>query len=199
MAIIFSPVTQDVISGPYKPRPLHAFIMVHSAEHVADVEEKLHAVVREELKRKKFTPFKAADVGGTSDYLEKIIGLIRGCGFGVAIFSEYTPAPTMANIFFEVGMCHVFGKPVLLAKTEEAKIPSDFVRTEWVSLRKDKEERFRSDLGKALESIKEAGAFYKDMGDVALEADEVDYEVAFERLKQAVLIGGDETALTQIA
>jgi hypothetical protein len=198
MAIIFSPVTQDVIEGPFIPRPRHAFVMMHSAEHISEAEKRVEAVVVDELADRNFSPIKATDVGGTTDYLEKIIGLIRGCGFGVAVFSEFTPAPTLANIFFEIGMCHMFGKPVLLAKTEEAKTPSDFVRTEWVSLKKGREDRFRSDVRKALSAIEQAAVFYRDMAEVAIEADDVDYEIAFERYRQAVLISADPEALAQI-
>lgn len=165
---------------------------------MAEEDEALAGVAAEELRRFGFIPLKAADVAGTGDYLEKIINLIRGCGFGVAVFSPYTPAPTLGNIFFEIGMCHVFGKPVLTLKTEEAKTPSDFVRTEWVSLRRGGEDRFRRDVRNALQAVEDAAGFFKRMADVALEAEQVDYELAFERYKQAVLIGGDEEAVRRI-
>lgn len=198
MAIIFSPVTQDVLEGSFQPRPRHAFIMAHSAEQIADEDEGLAAVAIEELERSGFEPIKATDIPGTGDYLEKIINLIRGCGFGVAVFSPYTPAPTLGNIFFEVGMCHVFGRPVLMLKTDEAKTPSDFVRTEWVSLKRGKEDRFRQDVRSALQKIAESADFFQSLGDVAMEAEDVDYELAFERYKQAVLIGGNQQALARI-
>lgn len=181
--------------------------MVHSGEAVAPEDLNLLRLAEEELGRARFTPIKAVDVGGTMDYLAKILGLIRGCGFGVAVFSERTPAPTLANIFFEVGLCHVFGKPVVLVKTEEARPPSDFVRTEWVSLRssngkkalRDKgEAEFRGGLERALDYVGEAAAYYRDLGEYAMDPESVDYEVAFERFKQAVLIGGDREALEQI-
>lgn len=172
--------------------------MAHSAEQIADEDEELARGAVEELTRSAFVPIKATDVSGTGDYLEKIINLIRGCGFGVAVFSPYTPAPTLGNIFFEIGMCHVFGKPVLMLKTDEAKTPSDFVRTEWVSLKRGKEERFRQDVRSALQRIEESSDFFQSMGDVAMEAEDVDHELAFERYKQAVLIGGNRQALAQI-
>ena len=185
MAIIFSPVTQGVLEGPFVPRPRDSFVMIHSAEQVAEEDIRLERIVGEELRRKDFKSVRATDVGGTGDYLEKIIQLIRGCGFGVAIFSEYTPAPTLANIFFEVGLCHVFGKPVLLAKTDTVSTPSDFVRTEWVSLRVGKEGRFRQDVRRSLNSIEDAGRFFVKTGEVALKAN--DYELAFERYRQGYM------------
>jgi hypothetical protein len=125
------------------------------------------------------------------------MGLIRGSGLGVAIFSEHTPASTLANIFFEVGMCHVFGKPVVLAKTATAQTPSDFVRTEWVAKR-ESDAAFRSSLRGVFESVLGLVRYFKTMAEVALEADEIDYELAYERLKQAVLIGHDVEAVDRI-
>jgi hypothetical protein len=63
------------------------------------------AATREVLDEKNFTAITATDIRGTSDYLTKIIDLIRGCGFGFAIFSDLTPARTMGNIFFEAPNC----------------------------------------------------------------------------------------------
>ena len=124
---------------------------------------------------------RATDVGGTGDYLEKIIGLIRGCGIGVAVFSEATPPATLANIFFEVGLCLMFGRPVILAKTAEAKTPSDFVRTEWVARYED-EGQFRTNLLATLDTLRgEVVCYYRSIAEVAIDADEIDYELAFER------------------
>jgi hypothetical protein len=40
---------------------------------------------------------------GAKDFLERILGLIRGTGFTVAIFSEDTRGTAMANIALELG------------------------------------------------------------------------------------------------
>ena len=197
MALIFSPVNLAVIEGPFRPRPRHAFLMLHAGPGRAERDIQLEQVVCTELEAHDFIPIRATDVGGTGDYLEKIISIIRGCGFGVAVFSEFTPAPTLANIFFEVGMCLVFGKPVVLAKSAEAKTPSDFTRTEWIAEDED-EAQFRESISNTLSNIQELVRFYMTVADVAMEADEVDYEMAFERYQQAVLIGSSEGALQQI-
>jgi hypothetical protein len=197
VALIFSPVTEDVLGGPFKPLPRHAFLMLHGNERRADEDRDLERMVCEALDVRAFIPIRATDIGGTGDYLEKIIALIRGCGFGVAIFSEKTPAPTLANIFFEVGICHVFGKPVVFAKSDDAKMPSDFTRTEWVA-RRDDDDQFRDALLKTLSRIDALPDFYRKQADVAMEADDPDYEVAFERYRQAILIGDDAESRERI-
>lgn len=197
MALIFSPVTEDVLGGSFKLLPRHAFLMLHGSATRAREDRDLERMVCEALGERSFTPIRATDVGGTGDYLEKIIGLIRGSGFGVAIFSEKTPAPTLANIFFEVGICLVFGKPVVLAKTADAPVPSDFTRSEWVA-RDGDDDQFRESLLKSLTRIGELAEFFRKRGDVALEADPPDYEGAFERYRQAVLIGDDSESRNRI-
>ena len=198
MALVFSPVTQDVIDGPYQPRPRHAFLMLHSGARRSRLDRELEDDVVAALSETGLTAIQATDVAGTGDYLEKIIGLIRGCGLGVALFTEATPAPTLANIFFEVGLTLTFGRPVVLAKTAEATTPSDFVRTEWVARYQDAEQ-FRANLVETFSRLQtEVATFYRSIAEVAMDAEEVDYELAFERYVQAVLIGGDANDKAQI-
>lgn len=162
--------------------------MLHSGKDVSGLEESLDAVVCSCLRRLRHDVKKASRQSGTKDYLEKIIQLIRGCGFGVAIFSEFTPASTLANIFFEIGLCGVLGKPVILVKSGDAKPPSDFVRTEWIALQNGDKKRLRRDVEKSIKAIQELADYYESLGDIALGADEGDPELAFERYRQAILI-----------
>ena len=197
MALIFSPVTQDVIEGPFQPRPGCAFLMLHSGAGRSSLDRALENHVDDALRANALTGLRATDVPGTGDYLDKILNLIRGCGLEVAIFSEATPAPTLANIFFEVGLCLTFGRPVVFAKTEEARAPSDFVRSEWVAMQQDGD-AFRDSLRGSFQTIVESAAYYRQIAEVAMDADEIDYELAFERYAQAVLIGQDRADVVRI-
>ncbi len=80
----------------------------------------------------------------------------------------------------------------------QAKAPSDFVRTEWVSYVGGKEEQLRKDFSKSLSSVLGLAEFYEILGDLALEAEEVDLELAFERYKQAFLIDGGKASKRKI-
>lgn len=197
MALIFSPVTQDVIEGPFLPRPGCAFLMLHSGTRRSRLDRDLETHVDDALAALGLKGLRATDVPGTGDYLDKILGLIWGCGLGVAIFSEATPAPTLANIFFEVGLCLTFGRPVVFAKTEEARAPSDFVRSEWVAMQEDGD-AFRDSLRASFTTILDSASYYRQIAEVAMDADEIDYELAFERYAQAVLIANDPADVAQI-
>ena len=172
--------------------------MLHSGKDVSGLEESIDAVVCSCLTRLRHDVKKASRQSGTKDYLEKIIQLIRGCGFGVAIFSEFTPASTLANIFFEIGLCGVLGKPVILVKSARAKPPSDFVRTEWITLQNGDRKKLGRDVEKSIKSIQDLAGYYESLGDIALGADEVDLELAFERYRQAILIGNRKPVRTKI-
>lgn len=165
-------------------------MMLHLGENRSQIEAEMDSITSVELRRSKLTPLRATSRPGQKDYLEKIIALIRGCGFGVAIFSKVTPASTLANIFFEVALCNLFGKPVILVKSKNAKAPSDFVRTEWITYVDGQSSGLKKDFAKSVQSVLQLATFYDKLGDLALEAPESDLELAFERFKQAYLVDG---------
>jgi len=198
MAIIFSPLANEEMTGAFKPLPGHAFVMMHSATAIAPIERAIEKRVNAALSKKGFRATKASGAFGTKDYLDKIVRLIRGCGFGLAIFSEFTPAKTLANIFFEIGICYVLGKDVILVKTKGAPVPSDFVRNEWIEFDPADVAAFASAVQRACDAIRENAAFYMKLGEIALEAEDTDYELAFERSKQAALLAKSPVALRKI-
>lgn len=74
----------------------------------------------------------AGETTGGKDYLERILGLIRGTGFTVAIFSHQTRPTALANIALELGFAAMCGKPLIIIKSPEATAPSDLKRTDWI-------------------------------------------------------------------
>lgn len=198
MALIFSPLTEDALEGPYKPIPKGVFLMLQFGKGVSQLESEMDKVVESVLVQRKFDAIRATTQRGQKDYLVKIIQLIRGCGFGTAVFSEYTSAPTMANIFFEVALCNLLGKPVIIVKSEGAKSPSDFVRTEWVTYSGSKKQQLRQDFSDSVSSVLELAKYYEVLGDLAIEAEDVDLELAFERYRQSFLIDGRKKVRNKI-
>ncbi len=198
MAIIFSPLANEEMTGAFKPMPGCAFVMMHSAKAIAPVEREIEKRAIAVLQTCGFATTKATGSFGTKDFLDKIIRLIRGCGFGLAIFSEFTPAKTLANIFFEIGICYVLGKDVILIKTKDAPIPSDFVRNEWIEFEPADKSGFSRSLQGACNELRQNADFYRQLGEIALEAADTDYELAFERFKQSALLVHSATALDQI-
>jgi len=198
MALIFSPLTEDALEGPYQPIPKGVFAMLQLGAGVSQLEAEMDKVVESVLVQRKFKPIRAASERGQKDYLVKIIQLIRGCGFGTAVFSEYTPAPTLANIFFEVALCNLLGKPVIIVKSEAAKSPSDFIRTEWVTYAGNKKAQLRRDFSESVSSVLNLAKYYETLGDLAIDAEDIDLELAFERYRQSFLIDGRARARRKI-
>ncbi len=151
-------------------------------------ERQMRDIATAALQGRHFTVLTAAAIRGTTDYLTKIIDLIRGCGFGVAIYDDTTPAKTMGNIFFEVGVCGVLGKPVQLIVAGKNPTPSDFVRTEWIEFDPATPAELGANLEQSLDRIEALAEFYLTLGRIAIDAEDADLELAFERFKQAVLI-----------
>ena len=199
MPLLFSPVDQTELVAPFDPRPRTAFLMLRLGDGVSPEEQLMAEEVRAALADHHFAAVTSSDVHGTGDYLAKIVNLIRGCGFVVALFSDKTPARTLANIFFEVGVAGVLGKPVQLVLSGVNPAPSDFVRSEWIAYRPRRLASLRADLRASLTRIDELSQYYRTIGDVALEAERADLELAFERYRQAVLIGDDAGARAGIA
>ncbi|MFI4987279.1 MAG: hypothetical protein ACHQF3_07545 [Alphaproteobacteria bacterium] len=198
MAIIFSPLANEEMRGAFKPRPGCAFMMIHSARAIAPIEREIEKRVAMRLHERDLDTIMASGTFGSKDYLDKIVQLIRGCGFGIAIFSEFTPARTLANIFFEIGICYVLGKDVIIVKTKNAPIPSDFIRNEWIEFDPADEEGFAGSMHNACRAIHENANYYMKLGEIAREATDTDYELAFERLRQAALLVRSPAALAQI-
>ena len=172
--------------------------MLHSGAGVSEVEQEMATIVRTTLADIGFSCLAATDLLGTGDFLSKIIDLIRGCGFGVAIYSDQTPSKTLGNIFFEIGVSHLLGKPVQLLLAGDNPTPSDFVRTEW--LLHDPADRNTSitKLRDGFLAIEAQAEQFFTLGELVLDAEIVDYELAFERFKQAVLISNHPAARSRI-
>jgi hypothetical protein len=201
--LIFSPADLGELYQPFQPRPRTAFLMIQLGGEILPSIKHMTEVARHVLADLRFNAVTAADVRGTSDYLVKIIDLIRGCGFGVAIFGDRTPARTLGNIFFEIGVAGVLGKPVQLLLTgrnpKVSPAPSDFVRTEWIRYTDGESAHFEQEFRAAVTHIAAAAQYYRQLGNLALTAPIPDLELAFERFKQAVLIGDDAEARLRIS
>jgi hypothetical protein len=65
----------------------------------------------------------------------------------------------MCNIFYELGVLQAYGKETLVIKTEGAKIPSDFVRTEYVKY----DNGFKGAMGKFLGHFLAQADYYENV------------------------------------
>lgn len=127
-------------------------------------------------------------VFGGKDFLERILGLIRGTGFTVAVFSQDTRPTAMANIALELGFASMCGKPLVIVKSKGAAAPSDLTRTDWIEYDEADELRFRRKVDQAADEMKKMAEFQETLLDIALEARSIDCGVAFERANKAFLL-----------
>ena len=159
MALLYNPVDGSELNEPVTLYPRTAFLMLHDNDRAATIEVRMQEIARDELQSKQFDVKSASDLRRSGDYLAKIIRIIRGCGFGVAVFSDATPPKTLANIFFEIGYCLAIGKPTYLLLAGDQAVPSDFVRSEWINFDPSNEPAFREELAQAVSEIDQYGQY----------------------------------------
>ena len=190
MALVFSPLGEDtLLEQPRALHPKHAFVMRQLGDPPA-TDVAMTAIV-EEVFRGRGYGVKDADAStGAKDFLARILALIRGTGFTVAVFSGQTRPTAMANIALELGFALMCGKPLIIVKSNDAKAPSDLTRTDWIDFDPADEPRFRRKLDQALDEIEQLAAFTDDLLEIAMAAPAMDCAVAFERASRAFLLTG---------
>jgi Holliday junction resolvase len=142
------------------------------------------------LRSRGFEAIDADASTGSKDYLERILGLIRGTGFTVAIFSHETRPNSMANISLELGFAAMCGKPLFIVKSPEAAAPSDLKHTDWIEYDHRKLTEFRRKLGQALDEIERLSDWENDLLQASFEARSPDCAVGLERANKGFLLSG---------
>ncbi len=132
---------------------------------------------------------------GSKDYLERILGLIRGTGLTIAVFSHQTRPTALANIMLELGFAAMCGKPLMIVKSKDAPAPSDLKRTDWIDYDFADPVNFERKVGQALDEIEALAEFEEQLLDLALDAPSMDCAVAFERAHRAFLLAGQPEML----
>jgi len=114
------------------------------------------------------------------DFLFKIWMLIASTPLSIAILHEDVPVDTQNNIFYELGVAQAMGKETLIVKSPNAKVPSDFVRSEYIKY----DDNFNNNLNSFLDTLLQQADHYETMAD-QLEKNPI---LALDFLKRAFLI-----------
>ena len=124
----------------------------------------------------------AARVTGR-DFLIKIWKQIASTPLAVGIVHEDIAPSTQANIYYELGVAQALGKETVIVKSPAAKVPSDFVRTEYIEF----DQKFKANFKIYLRGLSEQAEHYE------IVADQLDRNpiLAIDYLKRAYLITGD--------
>jgi len=117
------------------------------------------------------------------DFLVKIWTMVFQVPIGIAIITRETTRRTLANIFYEIGLLQAYGKETLVIKTGDTRVPTDFVRTEYLSFDDD----FEAKLYKYFTFISSLREHFDMMAEQLLN----DPLLAIDYLRRAFLITGD--------
>ncbi len=191
MPLIFSPLNESVLGEPPKKLlPKHAFVMRQIGDP-PKIDLEMSKIIIRVFKKRGFNAIDATASVGAKDYLERILGLIRGTGFTVAVFSSDTRSNSLANIALELGYAAMCGKPLIITQSKGAHGPSDLKRTDWIEYNPDDREKFQQTLEQALNEIETYLDLESDLLEAALKARNIDCAIAFERANKAFLLSGD--------
>ena len=124
----------------------------------------------------------ATEISGR-DFLLKIWKQIAAVPLAVAICHKEIPQETQSNIYYELGVAQAMGKETIIVKSPDVKIPSDFIRTEYIEFKNDFFQRFF----KYISELDRQAEFYELMAD-QLENNPV---LSLDYLKRAFLISGN--------
>ena len=93
---------------------------------------RIRRYITQYLREKRIEPIDANSEITGKDFLQKIWQMIVSVPLGVGIVTSELPGATTANIFYEVGLLQALGRETLIVKGDDAIVPSDFVRTEYI-------------------------------------------------------------------
>ena len=191
MPLVFSPLNESVLGEPPKRLlPKHAFVM-RQLGNPATIDVDMSKIIIRVFNKRGFKAIDATSSVGAKDYLERILGLIRGTGFTVAIFSTETRANSFANIALELGYAAMSGKPLIITQSKGANGPSDLKRTDWIEYDPNDKVSFSQKLEQALKEVEAYLDLEGDLLESALKARNTDCAIAFERANKAFLLSGD--------
>jgi hypothetical protein len=146
---------------------------------VVEIREKLKGI----LLLREIGEIDAQSVFTGRDFMLKIWHLLASVPLGIAIIDENMSSSTLCNIFYEIGLLQCMGKETIVIKTKKVKVPSDFVRTEYINF----DSKFEATIDKYFETFFKLPEFYETTAE-QLERNPL---LAIDYLRRAYLITGE--------
>ncbi|MBA2692675.1 MAG: hypothetical protein H0U65_09305 [Rubrobacter sp.] len=172
-------------------RPRTCFLMTQLGDPVPPEVDSIREKLKSALEEHDVALIDADSEVTGGDFLFKIWQMIVAVPLAVAVVHEEMPTTTQCNVFYEVGLAHALGKESIVIKTPKARIPSDFVRTEYIKYDPNFEQRMK----KYLDNFFKQGEWYE------LVAEQVERNplLAIDYLRRAFLISGDTRIKAEVA
>lgn len=183
--ILYGLVDGDVHTRKVKYRPRTCFLMTQLGGVVPEEVDRARQDLKCILDAHDIVLIDANSEITGRDFLIKIWNMIVAVPLAIAIVHENMPTTTQCNVFYEVGIAQSLGKETLVIKTKEAKVPSDFVRTEYIEYGED----FGQKIAKYLTYFFERAEYFVTMAD-QLESNPL---ASIDYLRRAYLITGNES------
>ena len=187
--ILYRPTDGDVHTSPIQWRPRTCFVMAQLGPPIPPKLQDARSDFEQVLDRFDYKQIDADAVTTGQDFLLKIWGLTISVPVGIAFVHEGINSKTLANIFYELGMMQVYGKEILIIKVGDADIPSDFVRTEYVSY----DGHFDRRISTFFSRLEERAEYYLTLAD-QLERNPL---LAIDYVRRAYLLSGDNALITE--
>ncbi len=182
--IIYSPSDGDAYTTAVESAPRHCFLMTRLGNPVSEPVKSISAAVKKCCESAEYDVIDASVQVTGRDFLVKIWKMIASAPLSVGVVHESIPAKTQANIFYELGVAQAMGKETVIVKSPKAEIPSDFIRTEYITF----DSKFSGNFSKYLKGLSDQAEHYETVAE-QLDRDPV---LALDYLKRAYLISGDE-------
>ncbi len=182
--IVYNPSDGDAFTTSIKSAPRHCFLMTRLGKPVPKLVKDIGAGVKGCCRKRKYVVIDAGTRISGRDFLIKIWKMIASSPVAIGVVHESIPPATQANIFYELGVAQALGKETLIIKSPEAEIPSDFIRTEYITY----DSSFLKNFSKYLDGLEEQAEHYETVAD-QLDRNPV---LAIDYLKRAYLITGEK-------
>jgi len=142
--ILYNPTDGNAQQIKVQYRPQTCVIMTQLCKPIPPQVTKIRQILTKILISNNLKEIDARSVITGKDYMLKIWRLLISVPLGIAIIDETMLSNTLCNIFYEVGLMHALGKETIVIKTKKAKVPSDFVRTEYINFDSNFETNIKS-------------------------------------------------------
>lgn len=182
--IIYSPLDGDAITSSVPSNPRHCFLMTRLGKSIPPGVSEIREAVTAVCISFDYSVIDASARVTGRDFLLKIWRQIASAPLAIGVAHEDIPAASQANIYYELGVAQALGKETVVIKSPEAKVPSDFIRTEYIEFDESFADNFESYLSATLEQAKH----YETV------ADQLDRNpiLAIDYLRRAFLITGEK-------
>ena len=181
--IIYSPLDGDAFTSPIPSKPRHCFLMTRLGKLIPVEVAEMRSAITSACSKVDYQVIDASAKVTGRDFLLKIWKEIAASPLAVGIVHEDIPETSQANIYYELGVAQALGKETVLVKSAGSKIPSDFVRTEYIEFNSE----FGKNFGNFLAGVFEQAEHYEIVS-VQLERNPI---LAIDYLRRAFLITGD--------